>query len=132
MIWHLFWYINLLVQTVVLATLVEIVIILKLGLRNLLERITNLIFLNIYTPPQYALTHNSLSFKIIDKANSKFAWKLKEAVHFVWRKPNLNSQQSHTFTLSLCHPFGSFFSFFAFLFHLLFPASFAVLITLHY
>ena len=29
----------------------------KLGLRNISKRITSLIFLNIYTPPQHALTH---------------------------------------------------------------------------
>ena len=34
----------------------EIVVILKLGLRNISKRITSLIFLNIYTPPQHALT----------------------------------------------------------------------------
>ena len=43
-----------------------------------------------------------LSFKIIDKANSKFDLKIKEALHMNWRKPNLNSQQNHLFlTLSL-------------------------------
>ena len=35
------------------------------------------------------LTHNSLCFKIIDKANSKFYLKIKEALHINWRKPNL-------------------------------------------
>ena len=57
---------------VVLAILVKLVINLKLGLRMISRRITSLISLNIYTPPQHALTHNSLCFKIIDKANSKF------------------------------------------------------------
>ena len=42
---------------VVLAILVELLVILKLGLRNLSKRITSLIFLNIYTPQQHALTH---------------------------------------------------------------------------
>ena len=47
------------------------------------KRITNLIFLNIYTPPHHALTHmiDSLSSEIIDKANSKFGLKVKEALH---------------------------------------------------
>ena len=32
---------------------------------------------------------NSFCFKIIDKANSKFDVKIKEALHLNWRKPNL-------------------------------------------
>ena len=39
--------------------------------------------------------HNSLCFKIIDKANSKFELKIKEALDIKWRKPNLNAQQNH-------------------------------------
>ena len=49
-------YINLLVLAVVLATLAKLIVILKLGLRNLLKRITSFILLNIYIPPQHALT----------------------------------------------------------------------------
>ena len=33
--------------------------------------------------------------KKIDKANSKFHLKIKEALDVNWRKPNLNVQQSH-------------------------------------
>ena len=45
---------------------------------------------------------NSLCFKIIDKANSKFDLKIKEALHISRRKPNLNTQQNHlALTLSL-------------------------------
>ena len=51
------YYINLFVLAVVLAILVKLVVILKLGLRSISKRITSLIFLNIYTPPQHALTH---------------------------------------------------------------------------
>ena len=40
-------------------------------------------------------SYNSLSFKIIDKANSKFKLKIIEALHINWRKPNLNAQQKH-------------------------------------
>ena len=69
--------------------------ILKLGLRNILKRIISPIFLNIYTPPQHALTHNSLCFKITDKANSKFDLQIKESLQINWRKPNLNAQQNH-------------------------------------
>ena len=36
------------------------------------------------------------------KANSKFDFKIKEALHINWRKPNLNAQQNHlALTLSL-------------------------------
>ena len=87
---------------VVLAILAKLVVILKLGLRNISKRITSLIFLNIFTPPQHALTHIILCFKIIGKANSKFDLKIKAALHINWRKPNLNAQQSHlALTLSL-------------------------------
>ena len=40
-------------------------------------------------------SYNSLCFKIIDKSNSKFDLKLKEALHINWRNPNLNAQQNH-------------------------------------
>ena len=47
-------------------------------------------------------SYNSLCFKIIDKANSKFDLKFKEALHISWRKPCLNAQQNHlALTLSL-------------------------------
>ena len=47
-------------------------------------------------------SYNYLCFKIIDKANSKFDLKIKEALYINWREPNLNAQQNHlTLTLSL-------------------------------
>ena len=47
-------------------------------------------------------SYNSHCFKFIDKANSKFDSKIKEALHINWIKPNLNSQQNHlALTLSL-------------------------------
>ena len=47
-------------------------------------------------------SYNALSYKIIDKANSKFELKIKEALHINWKKPNLNAKQNHLyFTLSL-------------------------------
>ena len=87
---------------VVLAILAKLVVILKLGLRNISKRIISLISLNIYNPPKHALTHNSLFCKIIDNANFKFDLKIKEALHFSWGKPNLNAQQNNlALTLSL-------------------------------
>ena len=38
---------------------------------------------------------DSLCFKTIDKANSKFDLKIKDVLHINWRKPNLNTQQNH-------------------------------------
>ena len=88
--------------TVVLAILGKFVVILKIELRNISRRITSLILLNIYTPPQHGLTHYFLCFKIVDKANSILDLKIKEALHNNWRKPNLNAQQNHlALTLSL-------------------------------
>ena len=47
-------------------------------------------------------SYNSLCFKIIDKADTKFDLKIKEALHINWRKPNLNAQQNNlALTLSL-------------------------------
>ena len=42
---------------VVLATLAKIIVILEIGLRNISKRIKSVIFVNIYTPPQHALTY---------------------------------------------------------------------------
>ena len=74
----------------------------KTRIEKHIKRITSLTFLNIYTPPQHVLTRIILSFKIIDKANSKFDLKIKEALHINWIKPNLDARQNHlALTLSL-------------------------------
>ena len=54
-------------------------------LMSISKRIRSIIFLNVCTPSQLALT---LCFKKIDKADSKFDLKIKEALHISWRKPN--------------------------------------------
>ena len=89
--------------SVFLATLANLAVILKLGLRSISKRITSLIFLNIHTQTATCFdSYNFLCFKIIDKANSKFDLKIKETLHINWRKPNLNVQRSHLIcTLSL-------------------------------
>ena len=46
-----------LVYKFICANCSSIAITLKLGLRNISKKITRLIFLNIYSPPQQALTH---------------------------------------------------------------------------
>ena len=81
--------------------------------------------------------YNSLSFKIIDKANSKFDLKIKEALRINWRKSNLNVQQNHlalTFSLELASSLCSFLSLFfvAFLFHLLFSLYLTLIISIFY
>ena len=60
------------------------------------------IFKHLHSSAKCFESYNSLCFKIIDMANSKFDLKIKEALHIKWRKPNLNAQQNHLFlTLSL-------------------------------
>ena len=60
------------------------------------------IFKHLHSSTTCFDSYNSLCFKIIDKANSKFDLKIKEALHINWRKPNLNAQQNHlALTLSL-------------------------------
>ena len=53
------------------------------------------IFKHLHSTSKCFDSYNSLCCKIIDKANSKFEFKIKEAVHINWRKPNLNAQQNH-------------------------------------
>ena len=60
------------------------------------------IFKHLHSSKTFFDSYNSLCFKIIDKANSKFDLKIKEAFHINWRKSNLNAQQNHlALTLSL-------------------------------
>ena len=60
------------------------------------------IFKHLHSTATYFDSYNSLCFKIIDKANSKFDLKIKKALHINWRKPNLNAQQNRlALTLSL-------------------------------
>ena len=60
------------------------------------------IFKHLHSTATCFDSYNSLCFKIIDKANSKFDLKIKEALHINWRKPNLNAQQNHlALTISL-------------------------------
>ena len=116
----------------------------KIRIEDISKRITSLILLNICVRPQYALTHIILFVLIIDKANSKFDLKIKEALQINWRKPNLNIQQNHlTPTRSLwpslffsafvcCCSFCCYLFFSAFLFHLLFSLSLALIIGIFY
>ena len=53
---NFFYYINLLALVEVLAKLAKLVVVLKLELRKTSQNIKSLIFLNICTLPQHALT----------------------------------------------------------------------------
>ena len=91
------------------------------------------IFKHLHSSETCFDSYNSLCFKIIDKANSKFDLKIKEALHIDWKKPNLYAQQNHLALTPFHYSFCSHCSFlplfvflllfFAFLFHLLFPLS---------
>ena len=60
------------------------------------------IFQHLYFIATWIDSYDSLSFKITDKANSKFYLKIKEALHINWRKPDLNTQENHlALTLSI-------------------------------
>ena len=53
------------------------------------------IFKHLHSTETCFDSYNSFCFKIVDKANSKFELKIKEALHINWRKPNLNEEQNH-------------------------------------
>ena len=53
------------------------------------------IFKHLHSTATCFNSYNSLSLKIIDKANSKLDLKIKDTLHINWRKPNLNAQQNH-------------------------------------
>ena len=60
------------------------------------------IFKHLHSTTARLDSYNPLSFKRIDKTNSKFDLKIKEALDINWIKPNLNAQQNHlALTLSL-------------------------------
>ena len=46
------------------------------------------IFKHLHSTATCLDSYNSLSFKIIGKANSKFDLKIMEALHVNWRRPN--------------------------------------------
>ena len=103
MVRNLSQYIDLLVLAVVLVILAKLVVILKLGLRNISKKIKNsYIFKHPHSNGTCFDSSNSHCFKIIDEANSKLDLKAKEALHINWKKPNLNVQENHfALTLSL-------------------------------
>ena len=116
---------------VVLETLAKFVVILKKTLIE--EHIKNYgkshIFKHLHSTTTCFDLYNSLSFQIIDKANSKLDLKTKESLHVSWEKSNLNAQQNHlAVTLCVTPFFLSVFFFFPFLLHLLSSFSLTVII----
>ena len=76
------------------------------------------IFKHLYSTSVCFDSYNSICFKIIDKANSKFDMKIKEDLHINWRKRNLNARQNQlALTISLlllCPLLHSVFVYFSF------------------
>ena len=87
---------------VVLATLVKLVIILKLELKNIKKDNTSHIFKHLHSTTIRFHSYNSLSIKMIDKAYSKLDLKIKETLQIKCTGPNVNALQNHlALTLSL-------------------------------
>ena len=53
------------------------------------------IFKHLHSTATSFDSYNSFCFNIIDKVNSKFDLKIKEALHINRRKSNLNARQNH-------------------------------------
>ena len=84
---------NLLLLAIVLAILVNLIVVLKLGLKRMLkEDNKSHVFKHLHSTARSFDSYDSLSFKLTDKAHSKFDIKIKEALHINWKKPNLNAQ----------------------------------------
>ena len=110
-IWNLSKYINLLVLAAVLTTLAKLVIFKTRIEKHTIKHNNSQIFKHLH-PTATCFQYNSLTFKITDKAHSKFDFKIKEALHINLREPNLKAQQNDlAFTLS---PLWSFLFFFCF------------------
>ena len=94
---------NLLVVAVVLGILVKLVCNFKTRIEEHIKKYDKShIFKYLHSTEAWFDSYNCLYFKIIDKADSKFDLKIKEASHINWRKSKLNAQQNHlALTLSL-------------------------------
>ena len=103
MILNLSWYINLLLLARSSSYIGETCCHFKTRIEEHIKKDNKShIFKHLHSSETCFDSYNSLCFKIIDKANSKFDLKIKEALHINWRKPNLNAQQNHlALTLSL-------------------------------
>ena len=53
------------------------------------------IFKYLETSPRCRSAYSRDNFAIIDQASTRFALKIKEALHIVWEKPTLNAQVKH-------------------------------------
>ena len=78
---------------VVLDILAKIVVIFRIVEHIQKDNKSN-IFKHLHSTAKWFDSYNYLSFKIIDRAMSKFDFKIKEALHINWRKLDLNAQQN--------------------------------------
>ena len=69
------------------------------------------------TPTQHALTHIILSFKIIDKANSKFNLKIKEYLQLIRQNLKRTTKSFSCYTLTIAYASLLFLFVFVFFFH---------------
>ena len=70
--------------------LVKYAVILKPGLKKISKKyIKSHVFIHLHSNISCFGSHNNPSFKIIDKANYKFDFKIKEALNINWRKPKI-------------------------------------------
>ena len=67
------------------------------------------IFKHLHSTATCFDSYNSLCFKIIDIANSKFDLKIIEVLHINWRKPNLNSYPFTIVSVLPCSLLSFFF-----------------------
>ena len=53
------------------------------------------IYKHINSNSNCKLKSNETSFKLLDKANTEYTLKIKEAIHIAWINPTLNKQKVH-------------------------------------
>ena len=100
---------------VVLETLAKLVVILKKTMieEHIEKYDKSHIFKHLHSTTT-CFDLYTLSFQIIDKADSKLDLKTREALHVSWEKSNLNAQQNHlAVTLCVTPFFLSVFFFFS-------------------
>ena len=125
---------NLLLLVIILTTLEKLFVILKLRVRNISKRKDDKshIFKHLQSNATCFDSYDSVSFKIINKANSKFNLQIKWDFH-IKLKRTTTFFSCHSFTIAYVTPlFLSFFVFLVFLFHLLFSLSVTLIIDIFY
>ena len=81
---------------VVVAILAKLVVVILTRIEEHIKKDNQFnIFKHLHSNATCFDSYNSLCFKIIDKANSEFNLKIKDALQINWRKTNLNAQENH-------------------------------------